>query len=220
MRGYPTKNDWPDGLGFLSSNHQLESKGRFVLASRDYDEGIHILAFPKHEHLPDFVKAQATLAVGGPGTGYPGSIGSLWARLVRNRFVGFFNSNLQVPATIPAYYLIDYVQGHYRVKTNPKTANSAGLPRKLATEYGGWRVAALEKAIEIAHSYGFPLVVNLSLHAKLHHVPSESIDENPKRRQSVMAALEKDVRAAAARMNARNMSREGDLMIIRPPNSD
>ncbi|GEM_PF-5570786 len=96
-----------------------------------------IVLFPEVQHIAAFLKAQEHLLFGGPSEFAPGSVGSM-----RFKVEG---KNLRV----------EFIQSHYKTAKG----SSPGLPRKLATIYGGWRIYAVENLIKIALDRGLNYIL-------------------------------------------------------------
>ncbi len=102
----------------------------------------HIVAFPKPEHVGQFINAIVTTAVGGPAYEYPGSVG-----VVQIRFSTTGNPVIE----------LDHAQSSFKAGID-----KYNLPRKLATYYAGWRKHALEEVIKLAKETHTPIEVRRS----------------------------------------------------------
>jgi|GEM_PF-3372841 len=110
---------------------------------------MRVVAFPEPGDMEAFKKARKGVYSGGPADTNPGAIGT-------------FSFKLTDPArqNIPDVSAESetFIQSHFLGQGNPKLLTPLqGLPRRLATKYGGWRKHALEEAIRIAeeHRMGF-----------------------------------------------------------------
>ena len=115
---------------------------KMVIIISDYFPFVHITAFPKPEHSETLMKSSGSTKGGGPARDNPGAIGTI-------RIVGSEGWT----GVEPNEMRLDWAQSHYKT-------GEGGLPRNLASFYGGWREQCLKAAVQYAHSTGRPLVID------------------------------------------------------------
>lgn len=105
----------------------LKKIGKYVFSTNYGLFGaISIVAFPDLADVAEFKQAAQGAMHAGPANINKGAVGSLMLD----------NSKDEI--------ILKYAQAHY------KTTGEFGLPRRLATKYGGWRVSAFVHAINLA----------------------------------------------------------------------
>lgn len=133
----------------ILKRHSIQQKGnkKFgLICTRDLSSygkpAEEWVFFPHPRNLAAFEKAAQTTREDGPSRTYPGSVGSI--RVSKDPFYYLKDSNC---------WEIEYIQGHFIQK------KSSDLPRKLATEYGGWKHRLLGEIFEEARAAKVKLVI-------------------------------------------------------------
>lgn len=98
---------------------------RGLIASATLHHGLRKYVFyPQLADFQPFFEATSAVLHRGPSEWVPGSVGSI---------------NVHVGAHYSSNWRVDYIQAHF------KTGQPPIMTRKLATQYGGWRLALLDQ---------------------------------------------------------------------------
>ncbi|HIH20900.1 TPA: hypothetical protein HA244_06565, partial [Candidatus Micrarchaeota archaeon] len=123
--------DAPQGLSTLDGFRVFKTRKMLLVheapyVERHFDNYLHkLVAFPRPEHLGQFASAAESVEAGGENKSNPGAIGELHFRVANSRIY------------------LSFVQANFKV-------GKTGLPRNLATLYGGWRENSLRGLFQFA----------------------------------------------------------------------
>ncbi|MFH1247428.1 MAG: hypothetical protein V1644_03535 [Candidatus Micrarchaeota archaeon] len=124
------------------NGYQVKRNGRLMLLHRpensELNNVLHVIAYPKPEHLQQFADAVKTTLKHGPGYRNPGSVGSLEMR----------------KRTEKSEFVVAYIQGHFKIGRP-----APFISPELAREYANWKIKILREALEFAKAQGKSVII-------------------------------------------------------------
>ncbi|NYZ77865.1 hypothetical protein H0N96_00485 [Candidatus Micrarchaeota archaeon] len=137
----------PDGESEFRDYHVVKDKKMVVLRPFDLTllHRTHIVAFPRPKHFKEFRNASQYVLGEGPAESNPAAVGTVELELFNLNDAQLAKARVlkQIPKLKgKAAINLSYIQAHFKT--------GYYLPRKLATEYNGWRIRCLKEAILVA----------------------------------------------------------------------
>ncbi|MEO0249379.1 MAG: hypothetical protein ABIN58_07520, partial [candidate division WOR-3 bacterium] len=131
----------------IVDNFKVAKRGRVLVVRPNITRACGyyaVVAFTRPEDRNIFEKASQELESGGPAYVNPGAVGTLEISI---------GSSANPPRVelMQAHFI---TSGQRRIRTQRGHFTTTAVPRKIATQYGGWRTRCIEEALEMTKEHG------------------------------------------------------------------